>query len=102
MEKNTVTTGMGNRPPQVKGMCISDEVERMVLYERIDDVLYLLDDDESQLIAALFCLVKNSLPTTLEDYAKSRGLERFEVEALCARAFKRFVKFSTHIWEEIE
>jgi len=46
MERNTVTDRMDNHPPQIRGVCIAAEVERMVLYERIDDVLYLLDDDE--------------------------------------------------------
>jgi hypothetical protein len=83
---------------QIKDTCIKAEIVHLRNFGLLNDVLYLLNDNEQNIIKVLHGL-DGLTSISLEHYAKSTGMKYPEAERLRCKAFINFMKTAVYVWE---
>jgi len=74
---------------------IATEVENLAFWDLVNNALFLLKDEEADIIRALFGLDKPLM--TLSEYAQAKDMEYFTARNLRDRAFRRFRKVAPQV-----
>jgi len=86
---------------QAKNICIGAEIARLQDYGLLEDVLYLLNNDEQRIIKAIYGL-DGLVRISLEHFAQSTGMMHSEAEQLRSKAFANFLKTAAYVWESTD